>query len=48
MKNRSQRYDLSRPRFRHGHKYNKYKMCLNIMMVICIKQHLSNISRSVH
>ena len=23
-------------------KYTKYKMCLCIMMVICIKQHLSN------
>ena len=36
MKSRSQRYDISRPR--HGRKYNKYKMCLSIMMVICIKQ----------
>ena len=38
---------------RHGHKYNKYKMCLCIMMVICImviciKQHLSNIWSSIH
>ena len=43
MKNRSSRYDINRPRCRHGHKYTKYKMCLDIMMVICIKQHLSNI-----
>ena len=25
MKNRSHRYDINRPRPRHGHKYNKYK-----------------------
>ena len=34
MKNRLHRYDISRPRPRNG---------LSIMMVICIKQHLSNI-----
>ena len=47
MKNRSHRYDINRPRLRHGlytkYKYTKYKMCLNKMMVTCIKQHLSNI-----
>ena len=43
MKNRSSRYDINRPRLRHGDKYTKYKICLDIMMVICIKQHLSNI-----
>ena len=43
MKNRSYRYDMNRPRPRHGHKYTKYKMYLRIMMVICSKQHLSNI-----
>ena len=32
MKNRSQRYDIKRPRPRHGHKYSKYEMCLSIMM----------------
>ena len=26
-------YDINRPRPRHGHKYTKYKMCLNV----CIK-----------
>ena len=41
--NRSSRYDINRPRRRHGHIYTKYKICLDIMMVICIKQHLSNI-----
>ena len=40
MKNRSHRYDI---RSRHGHKYGKYKTCLSMMMLICIKQHLSKI-----
>ena len=39
MKNTSHIYYINTPRPRHGHKYTKYK----IMMVICIKQHLSNI-----
>ena len=43
IKNKSQRYDINRPRPRLEPKYTKYKMCLSIMMVICIKQHLSNI-----
>ena len=43
MQNRSSRYDINGPRHRHGHKYTKNKICLDIMMVICIKQHLSNI-----
>ena len=43
MKNISQKYDINRPRPRHGPNYTKYKMCLSIMMVICIKQHLTNI-----
>ena len=43
VKSRSHRYDLNRPSPKNGHKHTKYKMCLNIMMVICIKQHLSNI-----
>ena len=43
MKNGSYRYDINKPRHRHGHKYTKYEMCLCIVMVICIKQHLSNI-----
>ena len=45
MKSRSHRYDINRPSPRHGHKYIKYEMCLIIMMVICIKEHLNNISR---
>ena len=28
---------------RHGHKYSKYKKCLSIIMLICIKQQLRNI-----
>ena len=48
MKNKSYRYDINRPRPRHGHKYAKYKICLSIMMVICIKKHLSNIWNSIH
>ena len=48
MKNGSHRYDANRPRPRHGHKHTKYKMCLRIMVVICIKQHLSNSWSSIH
>ena len=47
-KKRSHRYNIERPRPRHGHKYTKYKMCLSIMMVLCIKQHLSNIWSWIH
>ena len=45
MKNRSHRYDIKRP---HGQKYSKYKKCLSIMMLICIKHHLSNAWSSIH
>ena len=48
IKSGSQRYDINWPWTRHGHKYTKYKMCLSIMMVVCIKQHLSNIWSSIH
>ena len=37
MKNRSQIYDINRPRPRHGHKYTKCKVYLTIMFAICIK-----------
>ena len=43
IKNRSQKYDINRPTSRHGHNYTKYKMCLSVMIILCIKQHLSNI-----
>ena len=39
MKNRSHR---------HGHENSKYRKCLSMMMLICIKHHLSNICSSVH
>ena len=42
-KNRSQRYDINRPKPRRGPKYTKYKMYLSMMMALCMKQHLSNI-----
>ena len=47
-KNRSHRYDINRLRSRHGLNYTKFKICLSIVMAICIKQHLSNIWGSVH
>ena len=43
IKNRSQRYDINEPRPKHWHKYTEYKMGRSIMMVICVKQHASNI-----
>ena len=43
IKNKSHRYDINRLRPKHGHKSAKYKMCLIIMMVRGIKQHLSKI-----
>ena len=47
-KYRSYRYDINRLRSRHGHKYSKCKTCLGMIMLICIKQHLSNIRNSIH
>ena len=46
IKNRSNRYDINRPRSRHGHKYSKYKKCLSMAMLIYIKQQLGK--SSVH
>ena len=48
MKKVSHRHDINRPRLRHGHKYRKHKKCLSMMMLICIKQHLSNIWSSIY
>ena len=48
MKNGSHRYDINRTRPRHGHKYTKYRMCLNMVTVMCNKQHLSNIWSWIH
>ena len=36
-------YDMNILRPSHGHKYTKHKMCLSIIVAMCIKQHLSNI-----
>ena len=47
-KNRPHRYDRKRPRFRHGHKYSKYKRCLGMMMLMRSKQQLSNIWSSIY
>ena len=43
QKQTTRRHGISKPKSRHGHKYSKYKKCLNMMMLICIKQRLSNI-----
>ena len=43
MKNRSHKYDINRPGSRNERKYSNYKKCLPIVMLICIKQQLSNI-----
>ena len=48
MGNKSYRYDLNRPRSRHEHAYSKYKNCLSMMMLLCIKQHLGNMWSSIH
>ena len=47
-KYKSYTYDINRLKSRHGHKYSKYKTCLSMIMLICIKQHLSNIRNSIH
>ena len=39
MKNKSHKYDINRPKPR----YSKYEKCLNMMMLICIEQHRSNV-----
>ena len=33
--NRLHRCNINRPRSRHGHKYNKYKTCLSMIMPMC-------------
>ena len=44
MKNTSHRYDRSR----HGQNYHKYRKCLSMVRLTCIKQHPSNIWSSIH
>ena len=36
LKNISHRIDINRPRQRNGQKHTNYKMCLSLMIVICI------------
>ena len=48
LKHRSHRYDISRRRSRHGHKYSKYKKCFSITMLTCINQQAINIWSSIH
>ena len=48
MKNKSHRYNVNKHRCRHGHKYSKYKKYLRMMILLSIKQHLSNIWSSIH
>ena len=45
---RSHRYDIHRTRSIHGHKYRKYKKYFCMMILICIKQHLSKIWSLIH
>ena len=33
LKKESHRYDINRPRSRHGYKHRKYKKCLSMMML---------------
>ena len=46
--NKSHTYDINRPRPRYGHKHTKYKNCLIIMIIICIKKHPSDIWGSIY
>ena len=48
MKNRLHRYNINRSRSGHGRKYGKCKKYLSMMMLVRIKQHLSNIWNSIH
>ena len=45
---RSRIYDINTPMSSHRHKYSKYKKCLRMIVLICIKQYLSNILSSIH
>ena len=49
MKNRSHRYDINRPKSRRDTNIeNIVSVSGSMMMLICIKQHLSNIWSSIH
>ena len=47
MTNRSHGNTKSKHRSTYGHKYTKYNKCLNIMVFMYIKQHLSNIGGTI-
>ena len=47
-KNRSRRCNINRPKSRHGLTNTKYKKCLSMMILICIKQHPTNIWSSIY
>ena len=47
MKNRLHIYDINTPKLRYVHEYTKYKIFLSIMVVICIRENLSNTWSSV-
>ena len=40
--NRTHRDYINRPSPTHGHKYTKYKKCPSMMVLMCVRQHLSN------
>ena len=44
IKNRLFGYDINKPRPKHGHKYTKYNICHNTLMLIYI---LSNILATI-
>ena len=48
MINRSYRCNINNTRPRHGYEYTKYKMCLSMVMVMCKKQHLSDIRSLIY
>ena len=48
MKNRLHRYEINRPRPKHGYICTRYIMCFSVMMIICIKQHQSKTWSSIH
>ena len=48
IESRSHRCDINRTKSRCGRKHCKYEKCRSMMVLICFKQHLSNIWSSIH
>ena len=48
IKTRSYRHGINRPRSKYGHKYNKHKKSVSIMILACIKKHPSSIYNPTH